>query len=381
VTSDEAASYTDHLFVPHLRGPDLVARGRNAIAAGLILAGNDRLQVHRWMIFGVHQFNSAHAGNGGGFGYANRQLAPFTITAMGSILDLRDTPPPAPGAPAPTPTAADFTLNRRERQADLRVTRVFYENPVTLGLALTEDDRPGDPAVAYAPRRVAGPTLEASFTGVETTPVSDARRLLAVDASTAVYPTAWNTIGATLVDARGEIDVALPLPLSRRHGLLLALRGRDVAGLPPGQRWLQVGGGVTALYARRSPDQGVPPDVTADPLPPDLRFYEPLRGYEDHPFATRRVAIGDARYRYPLIIDWGSASSLGVLPSFFLRQLDGVLFGALALDSEEHRHAAAGAAVSLRVAVGPVPVSLSYQLARRLDDDRAIDHLVTVSAE
>lgn len=56
---------------------------------------------------------------------------------------------------------------------------------------------------------------------------------------------------------------------------------------------------------------------------------EPAR-FEEHPLATNRIFIGDLSYRYPFIVDWGTASTFGVLPSFFLQQLDLGLFATAA---------------------------------------------------
>ena len=136
-----------------------------------------------------------------------------------------------------------------------------------------------------AHRRVAGPFLEAAYEGLEVTPYTGVRRGAAAFPSIDLFPGAWNTAGATLTDLRLELVGVTPLPLSRRHTLTLDLRGRGLAGLPDGQRWLQVGGGVTAL-ARNGATSPVPPEVKIAPLP-DLRFDEPLRGYEDYPHRHR----------------------------------------------------------------------------------------------
>src|SRR5213078_2543188 len=96
-----------------------------------------------------------------------------------------------------------------------------------------------------------------------------------------------------------------------------ALLARDDTGL------LQLGGfsqGL-ALFSGRS--------VSAEPLPfddlrfpPNLRFAEYLRGYEDYAITTDRAAIASLAWRYPLIIDRGVAALFGILPASFLRQLD-----------------------------------------------------------
>ncbi len=378
VLSDQPYHATDHLFVPLLHGPTFTATGRQAFALGLVLAGNDRLQFHRWTLTGTYQFASARPGYGVGFGYANRLLAPYTLTLTGMFLSLHDVPPQPVNAPVPRPQ--DYTLDKRQRQANVDMTRSFYGNPVTLGFNLTEDNQPGEPTVAVESRRVAGPYLHTSYTAAESTAYAGARRLLYAAADAFVYPATWSSAGSTLTDLRGEITAVTPLPFSRRHRLLLSVSGRAVTGLQNGMRWLQVGGGgVTTLYTRRSPDGPPVPEVVADPLPPNVRFFEPLWGYEDYPIATDRIVIANAAYRYPFIIDWGSASALGLLPSFFLRQVNLAFFGVVASDGQATRHAAAGGSLSLNFAIAELPVSIAYQLARRFEDDRAFVHLVRIS--
>jgi hypothetical protein len=230
-------------------------------------------------------------------------------------------------------------------------------------------------------RRVAGPFVTAEYAGVETTPYSGVRRGLFLLPSLNLFPGAWNTTGATLTDGRMEIVGVVPLPLSRRHEFWLDHVGRDVFGLPPGARWLQVGGGISALAVHRTPDAPVPPEVTIDGLPA-VRFLEPLRGYEDYPIATDRIFIAQADYWYPFIIDRGTASTLWLLPSSFLQQVDFELFGSAATDFHGGpAHVAGGTALTLRLAIWQVPVRLTYQLARRVEDDHALVQIVALSAQ
>ena len=114
-------------------------------------------------------------------------------------------------------------------------------------------------------------------------------------------------------------------------------------------------------------------------LPPSARFVEPLRGFEDHAFAVDRIAIAEATYRLPFIIDYGWASTLGLLPSLFVRQIDLDLFGVAAAEGRSGaRHTAAGGALTLRCAIWVVPIAVQYQLARRFTDDQALVHLVVL---
>ena len=158
----------------------------------------------------------------------------------------------------------------------------------------------------------------------------------------------------------------------------LLARGRDLVGLPADHSLLQVGGYTSALLKRSANS----PEVAArDPalLPPGLSFVESLRGFEDFSLLTDRMFIADAAYRYPFIIDWGSASTLGVLPAFFARQIDFELFGSAATNARNgSRHMALGGALTLNVALWVIPFNFQYQVARRTTDDHGLVHLVTL---
>ncbi|MFL5304574.1 MAG: TolB family protein, partial [Polyangia bacterium] len=381
IERDEPYKSTDHLFRPQLQGVAATAVGRNALMGEVVLAGGDRLQFHRWTLNGLLQLNGGQSGYGFGAAYANRQLAPWTIIADARALRYQDTRPAAPALMSPVPLApAPFVLTKTEVQGNLRVTRDVYGAPVELGFDFTDDQQPGEPTVRVAHRRVAGPFLGAAYEGLEVTPYTGVRRGAAAFPSINLFPAAWNTAGATLTDVRLELVGVTPLPLSRRHTLILDLRGRALAGLPDGQRWLQVGGGVTAL-ARNGATSPLPPEVKIAPLP-DLRFDEPLRGYEDYPLATDRTFIAELTYRYPLIVDRGSASTLWILPSSFLRQIDFELFGSAASDARAGGgHAAGGAAVVLQLAMWRLPFSLGYQVARRGTDDHALAQIISFNVD
>jgi hypothetical protein len=259
---------------------------------------------------------------------------------------------------------------------------------VALGFTLVDDDQPGEPTLPVTHRKVAGPTLSASYLGLETTPYTGARRALLLSTSLALYPGAWSSADANIFDAGGDILGIVPLPLSRLHTLRLDLRGRDLFGLPAGDDWLQVGGGLSALAINRRPNLPSPPEVDIASLPAQLRFFEPLRGYEDYPIATDRIAIAEAEYVHPFIIDWGSASTFALLPAFFLRQIDLELFGDVATSGRPSPttgrtdlHGAFGASLSLRTALWRIPLSLTYQIARRFEDDHALVQILVLSAE
>lgn len=384
VLAEERYSGIDHLFVPQLHALSLSNVGRQGLLFGAALDGGDRLSLHRWLLFGYAQPPPGRGldkiGSGlfsGGFGYANQQLAPFSIAAFASQFSWLDTPERSQGSPPVT--AADFTLRKKQRNAALTIARLFYENPVQLALLVTEDHEPDDLAVARALRRLAGSKLSASYTGLEATPYTGARREVFLAGSAGVYPRQWGTLDYTLTDLRAQLFLATPLPLSRRHTLRLGLRARELVGAPDSEPVLQLGGGASGLLFRRSdrPDRA---DFGADFLPPGVSFFETLRGYEDFAIATTRAAIATATYHYPFIIDWGSASTLGLLPSFFLRQIDLELFVAGALEGRAgHHHAATGGALGVDFAL-LASWTLQYQFAQRLEDDRAQVHALLLGA-
>jgi hypothetical protein len=369
VLSDKPYSPLRDLFIPRLYGPTLTALGRRAQIYGLVLSGNDRLSLHRWTIAGYYQ------PQGGGepsvlVGYTNRQLAPLSIEALAAQYKVHDIPA--------TTLPADYTEYRRDREATLNLLQSFYGNPVRLGFSYFETYRPDDPTVLRPLRRMAGPHLSASFVGAESTPYTGVRRLFAVTAHVADYPGQWNTTGSGFVDAFAAVDVVLPLPLAARHTLSLTGRGRDLVGATyPGL--LTVGGYVSPLLGRHSDRPEIKTEESAV-VPPGFSFTDPLRGFEDFPFTANKIVIGDATYRYPFIIDRGWASSLWLLPAFFVSQIDLELFGAAAREpvNDAPNHLAVGGALTLRTLLWTVPLAVQYQLARRVTDDHGLTHLITL---
>ncbi len=368
VLSDSAYSQFDHLFVPQLHS--IAAIGVDeALLLGLTLSGADRLSFHNWSLTGVIQPGSRRLG--GALAYVNTQLAPVIIGLSASQFDweieLRD-----------QDDNLIATRDRLQRDADLFVQRSFYGSvDLTLAALYTDDQRPDDDNLVLRRRRLAGPALALSYQAGEATAFTGRRRVLGASIEGALYPAAVNSLDESFTDLRAQLDLTLPLPLSHRHALDLRLRGRTLFGLDD-YDLIQVGGlGTLASLYQRS-DGPEPPRYDADQvLPPRIRFVELLRGFEDYPIGTDRIAIADATYRYPLIIDRGFASTLWVLPALFFRQIDFELFAAGALrgaDLDQHLHAAAGGSVALDLALWLVPLTVRYQLAQRLTDDEALVH-------
>jgi hypothetical protein len=136
-----------------------------------------------------------------------------------------------------------------------------------------------------------------------------------------------------------------------------------------------VGGGGTDLLSG-SRDESPLDDARAGDLPPGVRFFETLRGFEDRAQFGRRALIGDATYTYPFIIDWGTASTLKLLPSIFVRQLNLDLFftAAAFLEDDSDESFATGASLELETSFWLVPLSFELQATRRLslDEDYAL---------
>jgi hypothetical protein len=64
-----------------------------------------------------------------------------------------------------------------------------------------------------------------------------------------------------------------------------------------------------------------------------------------------------------------------------VRELDLELFASGALDGDHRRHAAGGAAISLRIDFLRIPLVVQYQIARRIRDDDALTQLVALGPD
>ncbi|HEU4729104.1 MAG TPA: WD40 repeat domain-containing protein [Kofleriaceae bacterium] len=371
VVSDQPYSPWEHFLFPQLRSPTFVAVSRTP-HFGAVLGGGDRLGLQRWSIAGYAQPGGNASDRlhwGGSVAYLNEMLAPWEIVATAGFIDWVD--------PVETDDP-DVTLaeERRTRDASLSVARTWRGSLTAALSGVYTQDIDAPPGMATLDRKLGGPALSLAWQSGETTRYTGLRRALELEASAAFYPHALSSFAGDIYDARGALAVFAPLPLGRRHVLAARLRGRaliarDDTGL------LQLGGesGLAELW-HGSSVTGAPPSFDTDRFPPNLRFIEVLRGYEDHAIATDRAAIADLWWRYPLIIDRGTAATFGFLPASFLRQIDLELFAAGAIDRAQELHAAAGAAVTAQFTLLRIPLRVSYQLARRLRDDEALTQLV-----
>ncbi|MFN7135378.1 MAG: hypothetical protein ACK4N5_25110, partial [Myxococcales bacterium] len=155
-------------------------------------------------------------------------------------------------------------------------------------------------------------------------------------------------------------------------------RARLLTGAPHGEKLLVVGGtGAVPLY----PLIDSPSSTGTRVIPPSMIFVERLRGFEDLALFGNGVVSVGGDYRLPFIIDRGTASTLGVLPSMFLSQIDLQLFGTAATTLQTDLRAAVGGAASLRFSFWNLPLSLNWQVARRLTDDRSVVQLVTIDVQ
>jgi hypothetical protein len=218
--------------------------------------------------------------------------------------------------------------------------------------------------------RLAGPFAGVGFASAELTPYTGERLAVGATASGTYFPEAFSTLSHALFDARTRLRLVLPLPLLRRHTLALAGRWRGLLGAPAGRDLLQVGGGGTDLLPSADEESPID-DGRASVLPPGVRLFETLRGFEDRAQFGRRVLIGDATYTYPFIIDWGTASTLKLLPAVFVRQinLDVFFTAASFLESGREEALATGASLELATNLWLVPVSFELQGTRRLSLD------------
>jgi hypothetical protein len=157
-------------------------------------------------------------------------------------------------------------------------------------------------------------------------------------------------------DARGQIEMAVPLPGDPQHRLLLGGRWRRV--WDQDKPLLRTGGTLGAWQSSQR-DAGGRVAVLS----------EGLRGYEDQSWYTRSVATVEVSQRLP------------VNPRM---ELEWFFNGAYTRgDGDEQSEVAvrrvAGTAVRLRTRVANTPVTVAYQAAYRIDEREPWLHLITAS--
>ncbi len=383
ILSDEPYSSFDGLFRPQLHSISVAVASETASLLGISLGGADRLGFHSWSLSGFVQLNTGQIS--GVAQYANSQLAPWTILASASQIMWDEEPPLEDSG-----IVSSFDLGEhRQRDAVLAIVRPIRTTTVGLLGQVSEhrfvaNGEGGDGSERT--RRLAGPGLFFGYQGVEATGYG-IRRALGLQLDGAYFPAELSTLDS-FFDLRGQLDVILPMPLVKRHRLQVTLRGRGLFGLPDDSNLLQVGGaGAFAVLFRESDTPEGPEVELLDDLPAQIQFVEPLRGFEDFVMTFDRVAIAEARYWYPLVIDRGFATSLWILPAFFIRQIDLEAFGTAAAEDptelnleDDTLHAAVGGSITLRTVFWRAPLALRYQLAQRLSDDEALVHSILLGA-
>jgi WD40 repeat protein len=359
---DEPYSGFDHLFYPQERAPTLLFPSSGGAMLGGVVAGGDRLGMQRWSLAGYVQPASNRTHWGGAAAYLNTMLAPVLILAEASTIDWLDTDPDTKA-----------TTERKTRDATVGIGYTYRNTLLTtFGGTYTSDYDPNR-------RALGGPQLTTTWYSNETTRYTGDRRAFIASAGAAFYPQQASTFASDITDVGGSLGGVVPLPFGRRHTLHATVRGRALLS-SENTGLLQVGGdsGLAELWNRSSVSTPAPTfDDTR--FPSNLRFIEPLRGYEDYEITTDRAVLADVGWTYPIIIDEGVASSLRYGPASYLRQLDLELFGAGAIDRAANHHVAAGGALTLRFQLFRIPFAVTYQIARRLVDDRALTQLVAVA--
>jgi len=376
VLSDEPYSAFDGLFVPQAWSPWFSLREENYWAIGLSATGGDHLGKQRWALAGAWDFRADRPS--ASLSYVNAMAAPLMVQLDAAYIARRE------DTLDDFATSPEVPVDIQEIIGSLVVGGRWYDSFELAVGGRYSDARYElvDTGEALEKLRFAGPLLTLAFDSAEQTPYAGRRLGFSVDATGTYFPEALSSVDYDLVDVLGRLQLTLPLPISKRHTLNLAGRMRALLGAPPGANLLQVGGSGTDVLPVL-PDGSPTEDGGAGLLPPGLRFFEELRGFEDLTLFGRRALIGEATYTYPIIIDWGTASTLKILPAIFLRQLNLDLFFSAASFLEDGRDPAmaAGAALRLGFNFWVAPLSLQAQVARRLTYDEDVAFYFTLQVE
>ena len=381
VLSDDPYHALDNLLVPTLRGPFIAFGSRqqyngkqSTVYGGVSLMGSDRLGLHQYALNIGYQ--TSDPGPTFSFGYGNYQLAPVYLQAVVSRASepaLRDV------------SDNSFIPSVVDISGSISASRTFWTTPISLnffGINRKEGFETGTRNSSLL-----GPGLSTAWSATESTPYAGIRRGIALTGSAQWFA---KTFGSdfTFADLRATAAFYTPLPFWARHTLQITVRGRALAGSP--SRLLRVGGSNRGFLEWDSqPEKSQ--EGTGLAIFPDITFREPLRGYEDATLRCNEVVIAGARYRAPIIVDFGWSSFLWLFPSVFIRQADLEVFGEWAhtwtsasssgpASTGDHR--TYGAAVYFRTTWGSaVPLSFFYQFAVRPDDGLTPLHILGVALE
>ncbi|MBI4511519.1 MAG: hypothetical protein HY698_17935 [Deltaproteobacteria bacterium] len=363
IQKDESYSQLDHLFRPTLRFPFFWAtsEGQDSpthYVVGLSLRGGDRLGFHDYALNVT--YDTGNDLPDVGVGYGNHLLAPWFLSAQGTRVERR--------------LGGEVTTDLK---GTLSATRLFWTSPLELhllGLKREVTEGTMDPSAS----QLAGFGVSLKYSAEDSTAYGGIKRGMGLFASADVYPQFMGS-DFEMGDLSTQVSFYLPLPLLKRHSFGVLSRGRSLPGAPSGLLRLGGGGGASALRGWGEKAGPAGPDLFL----PDISFQEPLRGYEDHGLPTTHAVVLGAHYRYPLIIDYGWSSFLYLLPPFLVRELEMELFaeGAHASLPSSGLHRAAGLAVHLRTSLGFLPLTLSYQVAKRFDDGLPVLQLILLTAQ
>jgi len=358
VLTDEPYQTLDGFLIPELRVPYLLVASDTEnedsddllFNAGLALAGQDRLGFHAYAL--TITYNSEEDAPSASLAYGNAQLAPWYLQVSASRLREDD---------------------RTDLQAVAFASRTFWTTPVAIGLLALRREYDASGRFPGLVTKLIGPEVSTSYFAGDATSYGGIQRGLGISLAGAVYPKAFD-LESTMGDVRVGLDGFIGgLPFTGRDHLQLSVVGRFLTGAPEGL--LEVGG-ISAgqvWLTNRDSTQTAPLPLR---LQPGVAFSEYVRGYEDHTLRSRNALVGTATYRYRFIIDHGWASTLWLLPSLFISNLEVEAFGAFARTDLRDNHGATGGAATLQFTLGQaVPLSLFYQYAHRFEDGLGDLHL------
>lgn len=378
VLSEESYSAFDQFFVPEKWGPWFVSRQSNGVALGAFVTGKDRLGYQAWSLSAAYDSKAKLPTFG--VSYLNNFGAPWTVSGDFSFIGRREA---KTEDLVPQPNQA---VRIRETIADVMLSRTWYDSAwVGLGARYIDTDYQAEQAkVSIAQERFAGPMASLGSATFDGTAYAGPKLGFGLDGMGTYFPKKLSTASFDVTDALARLTVQLPLPLSRRHKLTLQGVGRGLLGSPRDVALLQIGGaGNETPLENAGQDPRPESRLSSGVLPVGLRFYQPLRGFEDLALFGRYVAAGQATYTYPFIFDVGSATSLNFLPAAFLRQIDFELFaaGASLIDSGRQEAVSVGAALTFKANLWLVPLAFTFQEARRLSYDEKFAFFFGLSPE